>query len=171
MEKLEIEIRDLRQELRKERKRCDDMVQRLLNEIDKSDSLLREITKLHVECISLESHADKVSLLLRELPRRGYVISRIRKMDYEGSAMLVSFTDPLSRPDKQENANNMSELDEVMCCSFCGKQRDEVRRLVANSGNPLVAICDQCILLCIDILISEVASAVETAPEEEAAEA
>jgi ATP-dependent Clp protease ATP-binding subunit ClpX len=34
-------------------------------------------------------------------------------------------------------------------CSFCGKGRDEVRRLVAGPG---VFICDGCVALCYQIL-------------------
>jgi ATP-dependent protease Clp ATPase subunit len=34
-------------------------------------------------------------------------------------------------------------------CSFCGKRPDEVQRLIAG---PTVYICDECIMLCVDIL-------------------
>ena len=34
-------------------------------------------------------------------------------------------------------------------CSFCGKPQDQVRRLVAGPG---VFICDQCIVLCNQIM-------------------
>ena len=37
-------------------------------------------------------------------------------------------------------------------CSFCGKGKDEVRKLVAGPG---VFICDQCVLLCNEVLQSE----------------
>jgi ATP-dependent Clp protease ATP-binding subunit ClpX len=37
-------------------------------------------------------------------------------------------------------------------CSFCGKQQEEVRKLVAGPG---VYICDECVELCNDILIEE----------------
>jgi hypothetical protein len=37
-------------------------------------------------------------------------------------------------------------------CSFCGKGKDKVRRLVAGPG---VFICDQCVQLCNDVLRSE----------------
>ena len=37
-------------------------------------------------------------------------------------------------------------------CSFCGKGKDKVRRLVAGPG---VFICDQCVLLCNQVLESE----------------
>src|SRR2546430_11479757 len=38
-------------------------------------------------------------------------------------------------------------------CSFCGKSRDEVRKLIAG---PIVYICDECIDLCNDIIAEEV---------------
>ena len=34
-------------------------------------------------------------------------------------------------------------------CSFCGKERDDVRRLLAGPG---VQICDECVSLCISII-------------------
>lgn len=37
-------------------------------------------------------------------------------------------------------------------CSFCGKGKDRVRRLVAGPG---VFICDQCVQLCNEVLESE----------------
>jgi len=37
-------------------------------------------------------------------------------------------------------------------CSFCGKGKDRVRRLVAGPG---VFICDQCVQLCTEVLQSE----------------
>ena len=40
-------------------------------------------------------------------------------------------------------------------CSFCGKQRREVRKLISG---PRVFICDQCVTLCNDILSKEEAS-------------
>lgn len=39
-------------------------------------------------------------------------------------------------------------------CSFCGKVQDEVRKLIAG---PRVYICDECVELCNDILIEELA--------------
>lgn len=40
----------------------------------------------------------------------------------------------------------------VLRCSFCGKGKDEVRRLVAGPG---VFICDQCVQLCTEVLQSD----------------
>jgi ATP-dependent Clp protease ATP-binding subunit ClpX len=39
-----------------------------------------------------------------------------------------------------------------LCCSFCGKPQDKVRRLIAG---PNVYICDECIELCMDIIDEE----------------
>src|SRR6059036_2148352 len=39
-----------------------------------------------------------------------------------------------------------------LVCSFCGKSRDEVRKLIAG---PMVYICDECIDLCNDIIAEE----------------
>ena len=40
-----------------------------------------------------------------------------------------------------------------ICCSFCGKTSDQVRRLL--SGPNGVYICDECIELCSEILDEE----------------
>jgi len=42
--------------------------------------------------------------------------------------------------------------DVLLRCSFCGKNRDEVRKLIAG---PTVYICDECIDLCNDIIADE----------------
>ena len=53
-------------------------------------------------------------------------------------------------------------------CSFCGKGKDSVRRLVAGPG---VFICDQCVLLCNEGLQSEgQRSELSIGPDSEVAE-
>ena len=42
---------------------------------------------------------------------------------------------------------------DILTCSFCGKTRSEVKKLVAGQG---VYICDECISLCNDIIQEEV---------------
>ncbi len=51
----------------------------------------------------------------------------------------------------------MTKFDESkqLKCSFCGKTQDQVRRLVAGPG---VYICDECIVLCDDIIREEFAA-------------
>ncbi len=44
------------------------------------------------------------------------------------------------------------KTDASLRCSFCGKSRDEVRKLIAG---PTVYICDECIDLCNDIIAEE----------------
>ena len=52
----------------------------------------------------------------------------------------------------------MSERDgtndggKLLFCSFCGKNQNEVRRLIAG---PSVYICDECVDLCNDIISEE----------------
>ena len=53
--------------------------------------------------------------------------------------------------------DNTTESGKLLFCSFCGKNQNEVRRLIAG---PSVYICDECVDLCNDI-ISEEAQAVE----------
>jgi len=47
---------------------------------------------------------------------------------------------------------------EAVKCSFCGKTHDEVKRLIAG---PSVYICDECVMLCVDVV--EEQASVETA--------
>jgi len=45
-----------------------------------------------------------------------------------------------------------SQLTQELCCSFCGKNQDEVQRLIAG---PNVYICDECVSLCNEIIAQE----------------
>lgn len=45
--------------------------------------------------------------------------------------------------------------DENLKCSFCGKDQDQVKKLVAGSG---VYICNECIELCSEIVAEELKS-------------
>ncbi len=49
----------------------------------------------------------------------------------------------------------MAKQDKIstpLCCSFCAKSRDEVKKLIAG---PSVYICDECVELCNDIIAEE----------------
>ena len=46
----------------------------------------------------------------------------------------------------------MSDKDNQLCCSFCGKSQSEVKKLIAGRG---VYICDECIQVCISIVTDE----------------
>ena len=54
----------------------------------------------------------------------------------------------------------MSKLEEKrhLKCSFCGKNQDQVRRLIAG---PNVYICDECVELCDEIIQEEIVDNVE----------
>ncbi len=43
---------------------------------------------------------------------------------------------------------------DLLSCSFCGKTQKKVLKLIAGPG---VYICDECILLCVEIIAEEVA--------------
>jgi ATP-dependent Clp protease ATP-binding subunit ClpX len=49
-------------------------------------------------------------------------------------------------------AKNSDDRSTNLVCSFCGKNQDEVRKLIAG---PTVYICDECIDLCNDIIAEE----------------
>ena len=42
---------------------------------------------------------------------------------------------------------------DILCCSFCNKDKDAVAKLVAGPG---VYICDECVGLCVEILEEEI---------------
>jgi hypothetical protein len=48
-------------------------------------------------------------------------------------------------------------------CSFCGKPQNQVKRLIAG---PTVYICNECVMLCVDVLRDEVDFTIE-APDEQ----
>src|SRR4051812_34474576 len=50
-----------------------------------------------------------------------------------------------------------------LCCSFCGKNQREVKKLIAG---PTVYICDECIGLCNDIIAEEGQKESTKAPSE-----
>ena len=54
----------------------------------------------------------------------------------------------------------MAKYDEKkqLKCSFCGKNQDQVKRLIAGPG---VYICDECIELCSEIIADEFDDSVE----------
>ena len=52
--------------------------------------------------------------------------------------------------DKDNTENNE---DKLLYCSFCGKNQNEVRKLIAG---PSVYICNECIDLCNDIIKEEI---------------
>ena len=52
--------------------------------------------------------------------------------------------------------DNNKEEDKLLYCSFCGKNQNEVRKLIAG---PSVYICDECIDLCNDIIKEELSEA------------
>ncbi|SKA72801.1 ATP-dependent Clp protease ATP-binding subunit ClpX [Desulfobaculum bizertense] len=49
-------------------------------------------------------------------------------------------------------SNSQMSLPRELCCSFCGKHSDEVKRLIAG---PDVYICDECVALCNEIIAEE----------------
>lgn len=48
---------------------------------------------------------------------------------------------------------NATSIDLATCCSFCGKPRPQLRKLIAGPG---VYICDECVALCVEILEEEI---------------
>ena len=62
-------------------------------------------------------------------------------------------------------ANNGSnnEEDKLLFCSFCGKNQNEVRKLIAG---PSVYICDECVDLCNDIIQEELNESVANEEKE-----
>ncbi len=53
-------------------------------------------------------------------------------------------------------ASNKESFKKQVRCSFCGKSRDHVRRMVSGPGN--IYICNECVLLCNEVLSDDVES-------------
>lgn len=62
-------------------------------------------------------------------------------------------------------APQMTSMSGGPCCSFCGKQRDQVERLIP--GPRLVFICAECVELCVDIIQEGRVSTERPAPKAE----
>ena len=58
--------------------------------------------------------------------------------------------------------DNTKEEDKLLNCSFCGKNQNEVRKLIAG---PSVYICNECIDLCNDIIKEEISEASDSEEE------
>ena len=58
--------------------------------------------------------------------------------------------------------NTGNEDDKLLYCSFCGKNQNEVRKLIAG---PSVYICNECIDLCNDIIKEEISETTEVDEE------
>ena len=61
-------------------------------------------------------------------------------------------------PDEGENCGV------TLYCSFCEKSQHEVRKLIAG---PTVFICDECVMLCLQILVYPAVPEKETRLDEE----
>jgi ATP-dependent Clp protease ATP-binding subunit ClpX len=57
----------------------------------------------------------------------------------------------------------IGEANELLKCSFCGKTQKQVKKLIAGPG---VYICDECIELCNEIIVEELAEASTSGLEE-----
>ncbi|BBM05853.1 hypothetical protein HAALTHF_36240n [Vreelandella aquamarina] len=61
------------------------------------------------------------------------------------------------------DGKGQDEGGKLLYCSFCGKNQNEVRKLIAG---PSVYICDECVDLCNDIIREEVLEADAESDEE-----
>src|SRR6187397_3028375 len=64
--------------------------------------------------------------------------------------------------------DHAEEPKELLHCSFCRKNQDEVRKLIAG---PTVFICDDCVQICVDIIENDAPAAPGSGETPDAAEA
>jgi hypothetical protein len=64
--------------------------------------------------------------------------------------VIVVNDDRVSRVRKRRRRAHVVEGDYV--CSFCGKRQGQCARMIAG---PDVAICNECVALCVEILLGE----------------
>ena len=62
----------------------------------------------------------------------------------------------------EANVPRFAEESKLLICSFCGKNQDEVRKLIAGHS---VHICNECVDMCDDILTKETGDDAEGAPK------
>jgi hypothetical protein len=61
-------------------------------------------------------------------------------------------------PGAAAGAQNRTPQGKLLYCSFCGKNQEEVQKLVAG---PAVYICDECVDLCVDIVDEQLLRLIE----------
>src|SRR6266705_6638029 len=59
---------------------------------------------------------------------------------------------PKGSPNRRRAMAKQEKTEAQLRCSFCGKGREEVRKLIAG---PTVYICDECVNLCNDIIAED----------------
>src|SRR5712692_5113211 len=59
---------------------------------------------------------------------------------------------PKGNPNQRRAMAKQEKTEAQLRCSFCGKGREEVRKLIAG---PTVYICDECVDLCNDIIAED----------------
>src|SRR6266699_3804658 len=59
---------------------------------------------------------------------------------------------PKGNPNRRREMAKQEKTEAQLRCSFCGKGREEVRKLIAG---PTVYICDECVDLCNDIIAED----------------
>lgn len=93
-----------------------------------------------------DKDADKV---------RQRMIDAYDRLDVMNRLALREYIDLLETKDYMERQlKKISELPEgTICCSFCGKEQDKVKKMVAGPNN--VFICDDCIDICSEIMEEE----------------
>jgi len=79
---------------------------------------------------------------LEEIERQ-FDITRERIRQIEKKA-LTKLKNKSTKPKADKTPNEPS-------CSFCGKNKSEVKHLVASEKN-IAMICDQCVALCLNVL-------------------
>jgi len=62
---------------------------------------------------------------------------------------------------RSEDQYYKNEMKRGIACSFCGKDKDEVKRIIAGEG---VYICNECIDLCTEILSEDATDSKEATP-------
>lgn len=84
--------------------------------------------------------------------------------DYEKVKRLINYLMSVTKlingeTEQEESSPEISKRDvsqqKMFYCSFCGKSKNEVFKMIAG---PSVFICNECIALCQDILHEEIAN-------------
>ena len=123
----------------------------LLNAIDTlSDRNRSAIVLFYQEQLSLKEVAERLDISVSA------VKGRLHKSRHQLKAKLQPLQDRIQSTSLQETTMTTKtdpQLEIKFCCSFCEKNREQVKILIAGPG---VYICDECVNICNKIIRAEI---------------
>lgn len=105
-----------------------------------------------------ERYGEEFAALLAQQPLTWEGVLDIGRGAFDARQRATRRNGQLAKPHVATNGKRkeqtMGRRQRTFNCSFCGKNQHQTQRLIAGPNG--VYICDECILLCYDILTQEV---------------